>query len=101
MTEQSLYETIGAISSLTRKNPTYLPILKACLELGESEAEFAGSWVFERVGTWFPNLRPLTAAGLLIRVETSRRGQRAYYRLADPLALKEALAEIYSGQSSD
>ncbi len=72
-------------------------VLRACLAVAEARGEFAGAWVQDEAkkmgGSWFPNLRPLAASGVLRKTEASRGGRRAYYVMLDPEGVKKALQE--------
>jgi len=56
------------------------------------EKDFAARWVLRKISV--VNLRPLSARGLLVKVGSSRRGHRAYYRMVDPCGVGQALEEI-------
>jgi len=49
---------------------------------------------------WFPNLRPLVAAGILRRVDVTRGGRRGYYVILDSEGVEVALNEVKSGSWS-
>lgn len=88
------------VMDLARTYPDLLQLVQACLEVHDAQlpygGEFAGSWVLERAGVrWLPGgLRRLAQFSVLERVETSRRGHRAYYRLRDPYGVRMALGKM-------
>jgi len=90
----------NAVKRLAREKPSWLPIVKACLqEAKESKGEFAGAWVLETLNKsggkgWFPNLRPLVAYGILKHEQTTRGGRRAYYTMPDIQGVEKALKEL-------
>lgn len=89
----------NGVKRLFRESPNWIPIVEVCLEEAKTiSGEFAGAWVLEAAKkkgiTWFPNLRTLTAAGILQRTGTSRGGRRAYYIMPDPEGVERALQEL-------
>ena len=88
----------NAVKILSVEKPNWLPMVKASLELAKENGEFAGSWVLNRLKeigiNWFPGLRTLTAYKILERIDTSRGGRRAYYKMLDPDGVEKALKEI-------
>ena len=97
MTEEiSGYKTV---KRLAVERPDWLPIVRECLDFTkEYKADFAGSWIFERVqrksGKGFSNLRLLVSFGILKKEGTSRAGRRAYYTIVDPEGVERALDEL-------
>ena len=94
-----------AVMKLTRDRSEWLPIVKPCHDMAGERQEFAGGWVYKRLGRrWFPSLRPLALRGILEKVDTSRGGHRAYYRILDRegvgRALQEAEMAVSSGTTS-
>lgn len=63
-----------AVVKLVRERPEWLPIIKACYDMAGEMQEFAGAWIYKRLGRrWFPSLRLLSLRGILEKVDTSRR----------------------------
>jgi len=72
-----------------------LPAIQSqCYELAGETEEFAGAWVVNRLGHWVPSLRTLASRGVLQKVDTSRGGRRAYYRMLDRAGVRRALEEL-------
>jgi hypothetical protein len=86
--------TYEATIALARERPEWLAVLKTCYLVASKAEPFAGSWVFSRHKSSFPSLRTLAAFGLLEKVDTSRRGKRAYYRMPDREGLGRALEDL-------
>ena len=87
-----------ATKGFLRDNPGWVPIVRACLaEARRCKGEFAGAWVLHEAQksgvNWFPNLRPLSASGILRRIDVTRGGGRAYYLMLDPDGVEEALRD--------
>ncbi len=79
-----------AVKNLSSEHPEWLPAVVACYN---RTGEFAGKWILRQIG-WQPNsLRPLASRGILERVDTSRGGHRAYYRMVDWEGVGRALQE--------
>ena len=86
---------------LATERPDWLPAVQASLEqarLAESySGDFAGAWVLESLRRdgqmdWLPNLRILVSYGILEKSgESTRGGQRAYYRMPDQDGVAMAL----------
>src|SRR5579859_4793684 len=93
-----------AVTRLAREEPAWLPAVRAALALTDrGMARFAGAWILdqlEREGaprTWYPNFRRLVTVGVFEKDgESTRRNQRAYYRLPDPDGARRALESIDS-----
>lgn len=89
---------------LAAERPDWIPVVRAALERARANerfgGEFAGSWVVKDLrvnGTlsWIPNLRFLISYGIAEKSgESTRGGQRAYYRLPDPEGIQRALEEL-------
>src|SRR2546430_11732901 len=88
----------SAALRLGREQPGCIPAMRASLVLARRAAqntynlghEFAGAWVLDELqrrvskDAWFPNLRILVSYGVLEKSgESTRGGQRAYYRMPD------------------
>jgi hypothetical protein len=94
---------------LGREQPGWIPAVRASLVLARRAAkdsnnlghEFAGAWVLDELqrrvskDAWFPNLRTLVSYGVLEKSgESTRGGQRAYYRMPDPDGVSRALSDL-------
>ena len=94
---------------LGREQPGWIPAMRASLVLARRAAkdtynlshEFAGAWVLDELrrkvskDAWFPNLRILVSYGVLEKSgESTRGGQRAYYRMSDPDGVSRALSDL-------
>lgn len=86
-----------AARGFLRDHPEWADVLVACYEEAGVTEEFAGAWVLERTGRWFPGLRMLVTAGVLERVRGSRAGRRAYYRMVDREGVGRVLGEVGLG----
>lgn len=86
--------TYGATMALARERTEWLAVLKTCYVVASKTEPFAGSWVFSRHESWVPSLRTLAAYGVLDKVDTSRRGKRAYYRMRDREEIGRALEDL-------
>ena len=99
---------IGALR-LGREQPSWIPAIQASLVLARRSTkdsrntthEFAGAWVLDELqrrvakDAWFPNLRILVSYGVLQKSgESTRGGQRAYYRMPDPDGVSRALSDL-------
>jgi len=100
-----------AVLRLGREQPGWIPVVRASLVLARRSAkdtyntnhEFAGAWVLDELqrqvskDAWFPNLRILVSFGVLEKSgESTRGGQRAYYRMPDPDGVGRALTDLGS-----
>ena len=75
---------ISPVRQLALENPHWLPVLESSYQLAlRTNNRFCGAWVYTRLGRWFPSLRPLARYGILEKIDSSRRGKRAYYRMVD------------------
>lgn len=91
--------TFDAVVHLAEREPEWIPAVRAALALADRGAEpFAGAWILQELEreraqrAWYPNFRRLVTLGVLEKDGPStRRGQRAYYRLRDPDAVRRAL----------
>jgi hypothetical protein len=91
-----------AVLRVAKEDPQWLPAVRAALTLTErSIGEFAGAWLLDEMlrqhapRTWYPNFRRLVTAGILEKVgESTRGGQRAYYRLVDADGVRRGLDEL-------
>ena len=70
----------------------WLVIVRRCYEITEKTEEFAGAWIAK--DGWFPSLRTLARYGILVKLETSRGGRRAYYKMPDREGVGRALREL-------
>lgn len=69
-------------------------VVRAAYEESLRTEVFAGAWVVKRVG-YFPSLRPLASCGILEKVgDSTRGGERAYYRMPDPDGVACALRQL-------
>ena len=83
-----------AVILLAKERPGWLDVVKTCcIEAAETD-QFAGAWVFWRLGRWFPSLRTLVRYGILEKVGTSRGGRRAYYRMPRREEVRRALQDL-------
>lgn len=98
-------DTFAAVMQLATDRPDWIRVLRAACEVArQSEATtgiFAGSYVLtelareSRSREWRPNLRLIAAYGLLEKVgESTRSGNRAYYRMPDREGVEQALTEL-------
>jgi hypothetical protein len=83
-----------AVKALANKHPEWLDVVRACYDQANQTQEFAGAWVRRRLGHWFPSLRTLARYGILEKVDTSRGGKRAYYRMPDREGVEKAMQEL-------
>lgn len=91
-----------AVLRLAAEDPQWLPAVHAALAVAErSGGEFAGAWILSELQrehaarTWYPNFRRLVTFGILAKVgESTRGGQRAYYRIVDMVGVREGLEEV-------
>lgn len=75
---------ISPVKQLALERPEWLPVLETCYGVALSTTNrFCGAWVYNRLGRWFPSLRTLVRYGILEKLDTSRGGRRAYYRMVD------------------
>jgi hypothetical protein len=88
---QSAYR---AVKVLARERPEWLDVVRACYDEAAVTDEFAGAWVVKRLGRWFPSLRILGRYGILQKVDSSRGGRRAYYRMPDREEVGRALRDL-------
>ena len=96
--------TADAVRFLARGDPGWLPVLWAAYvrarQTEQTGGVFAGAWVLDLLSQtagrpmYVPGLRKLAAHGLLIKVDQSRGGRRAYYRMPDPDGVGAALREL-------
>ncbi len=90
-----------AVMRLAQERPDLLPAVRSSLRRADAAVpyggEFAGSWVLQDLGSWLPGLRTLRAAGILEKAgESTRGGNRAYYRMPDRDGVRRALDELES-----
>ena len=83
-----------AVREIAVERPEWLAVIRACYEVANETDEFAGAWVLNRLGRWVPSLRTLATRGILQKVDTSRGGRRAYYRMPDRGGVRSALEEL-------
>ena len=83
-----------AVKEIAREKPEWIPVVQACYEEAGETEEFAGAWVLNRLGRWVPSLRSLASRGVLQKVDTTRGGRRAYYRMLDRDGVGRALEEL-------
>ena len=91
-----------AVLRVATEDPQWLPAVRAALTLMDrSVDEFAGAWLLDEMlrqhapRTWYPNFRRLMTLGILEKVgESTRGGQRAYYRLVDADGVRRGLDEL-------
>jgi hypothetical protein len=79
---------------LAEERPEWLDVVRVCYELSGDVEEFAGSWVYSRLGSWFPSLRTLVVCGILEHTHSTRQKQRGYYRMRDSIGVGRALREL-------
>jgi hypothetical protein len=84
----------AAVKVLAREHPDWLDVVRASYEEAGQSDRFAGAWVCQRLGRWVPSLRMLAAYGILEKVDTSRGGRRAYYRMPARQEVGKALREL-------
>lgn len=89
-----MLSSCAAVKVLAREHPEWLDVVRACYNQAEETEEFAGAWVRRRLGRWFPSLRTLAQYGILEKVDISRGGRRAYYRMPDREGVEKALREL-------
>lgn len=87
-----------AVMEFRRKKPQgwerWVPVIKAAYELAGDTERFAGSWVLTRMNGWAPSLRSLAAFDIVEKIDSTRGGRRAYYRMADRDGVGRALKEL-------
>jgi hypothetical protein len=84
-----------AVKLLVKERPECFDVVQACYEISGEIPEFAGAWVFWRHRHLRPqSLRPLSCLGILKKTDTSRRGNRAYYRMVDRESVGLALRDF-------
>jgi hypothetical protein len=97
-------DTQQLVMRVASEHPTWIPVLAAaCKRARAAEpygGEFAGAWVFDEIARQgaepgIPNLRPLASFGLIEKSgESTRGGNRAYYRMPDREAIERALETL-------
>lgn len=101
-------DAFDAVVRLAEGEPEWIPAVRAALALADRGAEpFAGAWILQELEreqaqrTWYPNFRRLVTLGVLEKDgRSTRQGQRAYYRVRDPAAVRRALASLDAARSS-
>ncbi|MBV8528018.1 MAG: hypothetical protein JOZ75_06865 [Candidatus Dormibacteraeota bacterium] len=91
-----------AVLRLATEDPQWLPAVRAALAVaGWSGDDFAGAWILTELQrmhasrTWYPNFRRLVTFGILEKAgDSTRGGQRAYYRMPDAAGVRRGLEEI-------
>ena len=91
-----------AVLRLAHEDPQWLPAVRAAVAVAErTGGEFAGAWILWELQqqhgprTWYPNFRRLVGLGLLAKVgESTRGGQRAYYRFLDLEGVRRGLKDL-------
>ena len=89
-----MLSSYSAVKVLVEERPQWLDVVRACYEISEEHEDFAGAWVVSKLGRWIPSLRTLKSYGILEKIDTSRGGRRAYYRLCNREEVGRALAEF-------
>ena len=89
-----MLSSYSAVKVLASEHPEWLEIPRACYDVADEAEEFAGTWVVNHLGRWFPSLRILARYGILEKVGTTRGGRRAYYRMVDREGVGTALREL-------
>jgi hypothetical protein len=92
------------VMRLAAEKSDWIPVVVAALQRARANeqfgGEFAGSWVLQDLKaagklSWLPNLRFLVSYGIAEKSgESTRGGQRAYYRLPDQEGVERALKEL-------
>lgn len=90
-----------AVLRLAAEDPQWLPAVRAAVSVAQRVGdEFAGAWILSELQrsnagrTWYPNFRRLVTFGILEKVgESTRGGQRAYYRIVDVAGVRRGLDE--------
>ena len=89
-----------ATIELLIEDPEWKPIVESALEMAKTTSGgFAGAWILDRAKKrgipWVPNFKKLTAYGILEKDgESSRGGNRAYYKMHDVPGVEKALREF-------
>lgn len=90
-----------ATIELILEYPEWKPVIESALEMAKTvhNGGFAGTWILDRAKKrgipWVPNFKKLTAYGILIKDgESSRGGNRAYYKMPDVPGVEKALGEF-------
>lgn len=94
-----------AVLRLAAEDPQWLPAVRAAVSVADRLGdEFAGAWILAELvrtnaeRTWYPNFRRLVTFGILEKVgESTRGGQRAYYRIVDVAGVRRGLDETSRG----
>jgi hypothetical protein len=92
------------VMRLANERPEWIPILDAACEWAKkteaNDGDFAGAWVFNELlrrkqPCLISNLRPLVGYGLLVKSgESTRGGNRAYYKMPQREAIERALDQL-------
>ena len=90
-----------AVLRVAAEDPQWLPAVRAAVSVAERRGdEFAGAWILSELQrsdadrTWYPNFRRLVTFGILEKVgDSTRGGQRAYYRIVDIAGVRRGLEE--------
>ena len=90
-----------AVLRVAAEDPQWLPAVRAAVSVAERRGdEFAGAWILAELQrndadrTWYPNFRRLVTFGILEKVgDSTRGGQRAYYRIVDIAGVRRGLEE--------
>lgn len=90
-----------AVLRLAAEDPQWLPAVRAAVSVAERLGdEFAGAWILSELQrsdadrTWYPNFRRLVTFGILEKAgDSTRGGQRAYYRIVDVAGVRRGLEE--------
>ncbi len=84
-----------SIKRLAHEHPDWLDVVLVCYQIaGDTNNRFAGAWVVWRLGRWVPSLRTLVRYSIFEKLDTSRRGRRAYYRMIDRERVGNKLQEL-------
>lgn len=89
-----MLSTYSSVKVLAREHNDWVEVVAACYEISKDFEEFAGAWIVEYMGRWLPNLRILARYGIIEKIDTSRGGKRAYYRMVNREEVGKALGEL-------
>ena len=99
MRAEDRYALERGIHDLLSRDPSWLPWLWACLDYGEGR--FCSKWIAQTLGAPATrSFRPLVARRILVRLDDSPGERQAYYRLEDPVELKQVMEDLVGSRHS-
>lgn len=101
MGKKDFHNSYEGTVALLHEHPGWRNIVIASVEAAKAvtTGRFAGKWVLDRAKQhgvqWMPNLRKLTAYGILEKEgESTQGGRRAYYTMPDVQGVERALRDV-------